>query len=143
MFVGDEDHSKFLRYTGYINFITDHVSHIFANTSSCPTTELSILLTSCPFTAIKSHFIKYCESVIKWNSYYLFWSIKNSGAILASSLSLYITLLHSLRCGPWARHIYPSLVLVQPRKTRPYIAERLLMGRKESNQTNKHYCMIF
>ena len=42
-----------------------------------------------------------------------------------------------LRCGPWARHIYPSLVLVQPRKTRPYISERLLMGRKESNQTNK------
>ena len=33
--------------------------------------------------------------------------------------------------------IYPSLVLVQPRKTRPYITERLLMGRKESNQTNK------
>ena len=31
----------------------------------------------------------------------------------------------------------PSLVLVQPRKTRPYITERLLMGRKESNQTNK------
>ena len=41
----------------------------------------------------------------------------------------------SLRCGPWARHIYPSLVLVQPRKNRPYITERLLMGRKESNQT--------
>ena len=35
-----------------------------------------------------------------------------------------------------ARHIYPSLVLVQPRKTRPCLAERLLMGRKESNQTN-------
>ena len=31
----------------------------------------------------------------------------------------------------------PSLVLVQPRKTCPYITERLLMGRKESNQTNK------
>ena len=29
----------------------------------------------------------------------------------------------------------PSLVLVQPRKTGPYITERLLMGRKESNQT--------
>ena len=27
--------------------------------------------------------------------------------------------------------------MVQPRKTRPYITERLLMGRKESNQTNK------
>ena len=32
----------------------------------------------------------------------------------------------------------PSLVLVQPKKTRPYIAERLLMGGKESNQTNTH-----
>ena len=31
----------------------------------------------------------------------------------------------------------PSLELVQPRKTRPFITERLLMGRKESNQTNK------
>ena len=30
-----------------------------------------------------------------------------------------------------------SLVLVQPRKTHPFITERLLMGRKESNQTNK------
>ena len=34
-------------------------------------------------------------------------------------------------------NINPSLVLVQPRKTRPYITERLLMGRKESKQTNK------
>ena len=33
--------------------------------------------------------------------------------------------------------IYPCLVLVQPRKTRRYITERLLMGRKESKQTNK------
>ena len=36
-----------------------------------------------------------------------------------------------------SKNINPSLVLVQPRKTRPYITERLLMGRKESNQTNK------
>ena len=43
----------------------------------------------------------------------------------------------SLRCGPCARHIYPSLVLVQPRKTRPCLTEKLLMGLKESNQTNK------
>ena len=28
-----------------------------------------------------------------------------------------------------------SLVLVQPRKNRPCLTERLLMGRKESNQT--------
>ena len=32
---------------------------------------------------------------------------------------------------------YPSLVLVQPRNTYPCLTERLLMGRKESNQTNK------
>ena len=29
------------------------------------------------------------------------------------------------------------LVRVQPRKTRPCLTERLLMGRKESNQSNK------
>ena len=37
---------------------------------------------------------------------------------------------------PSARHINPSLELVQPRKTHPFITERLLMGCKESNQTN-------
>ena len=35
-----------------------------------------------------------------------------------------------------SKNIYPSLVLVPPRKTRPYITERLLIGLKESNQTN-------
>ena len=34
-----------------------------------------------------------------------------------------------------SKNINPSLVLVQPRKIRPFIAERLMMGRKESNQT--------
>ena len=45
----------------------------------------------------------------------------------------------SLHCGPWAIHIYPSLVLVQPRKTCPLacLTERLLMGRKESNKKKK------
>ena len=37
-----------------------------------------------------------------------------------------------------SKSINPSLVLVQPRKTCPYITERLLMGHKESNQTNKN-----
>ena len=32
----------------------------------------------------------------------------------------------------------PSLVLAQPRKTRRCLTVRLLMGRKESNQTNKY-----
>ena len=34
-----------------------------------------------------------------------------------------------------SKNINPSLVPVQPRKTRPFITERLLMGHKESNQT--------
>ena len=37
-----------------------------------------------------------------------------------------------------SKNINPSLVLVQPRKTSHFITERLLMGRKESNQTNKN-----
>ena len=44
------------------------------------------------------------------------------------------------------KNITPSLVLVQPRKTRPIITERPLMGRKESNQTNnnkKNYNMCY
>ena len=36
-----------------------------------------------------------------------------------------------------SKNINPNLVLVQTRKTRPFITEKLLMGRKESNQT-KH-----
>ena len=41
-----------------------------------------------------------------------------------------------------SKNINPSLVLDQPRKTRPFITERLLMGRKESNQTKicNHLC---
>ena len=37
-----------------------------------------------------------------------------------------------------SKNINPSLVLVQPRKIRPFITERLSKGRKVSNQTNKH-----
>ena len=36
-----------------------------------------------------------------------------------------------------SKNINPSLVLVQHRKTRPFITERLLMGRKESKQAIK------
>ena len=47
-----------------------------------------------------------------------------------------------------SKNINPSLVLVQPRKTRPFITERLLMGCKESNQTNNihgyiEYCLYY
>ena len=36
-----------------------------------------------------------------------------------------------------SKNINPSLVLVEPRKKRPFITERLLSGRKESNQTKQ------
>ena len=36
-----------------------------------------------------------------------------------------------------SKNINPSLVLVQPRKTRPFITERLLMERKETKKLNK------
>ena len=37
------------------------------------------------------------------------------------------------------KNINPSLVLVQPREIGPYITKRLLMGRKESNQTKPQF----
>ena len=49
---------------------------------------------------------------------------------MASSSLTGITALWSL-----SKNIKPSLVLVQSRKTHPCLTERLLMGRKESNQT--------
>ena len=54
-----------------------------------------------------------------------------TGVTVLWSLSKVIRLQRS------ARHIYPSLVLVHSRKTSPCLTERLLMGHKESNQTNK------
>ena len=71
-------------------------ARFIANSSSCTTTELSKLLTSC-LTAVK-HVIKYCEKVYERSGKNLFWSIKNSGEILdklkardfnATSLSTY------------------------------------------------------
>ena len=41
-----------------------------------------------------------------------------------------------------SKNINSSLELVQPRKTRPFITERLLMERKESEQTKQNQSMI-
>ena len=68
-----------------------------ANSSSCSTTELSKLLTSC-LTAIKAKVIKYWETVYERSGKNMFWPIKNSGKVLrklkdigyqATSLSTY------------------------------------------------------
>ena len=89
---------------------TPHKARFIANSSSCTTTELSKLLTSC-LTAVKNHVIRYCEKVYERSGKNLFWSIKNSGEVLnklksrgfrATSLStydfstLYTTLPHNL-----------------------------------------------
>ena len=42
-----------------------------------------------------------------------------------------------------SKNINPSLVLVQPRNTSPFITERLLMGHKESNQTKPYIWWVF
>ena len=85
-------------------------ARFIANSSSCTTTELSKLFTSC-LTAVKNHVIRYCEKVYERSSKNLFWSIKNFGEVLnklksrgfrATSLStydfstLYTTLPHNL-----------------------------------------------
>ena len=85
-------------------------ARFIANSSSCTTTELSKLLTSC-LTAVKNHVMRYCEKVYERSGKTLFWSTKNSGEVLnklksrgfrATSLStydfstLYTTLPHNL-----------------------------------------------
>ena len=42
-----------------------------------------------------------------------------------------------------SKNINPSLVLVQHRKTGPYITERMLMGCKESNQTKTKHIFCY
>ena len=89
---------------------TSYKARFIANSSSCTTTELSKLLTSC-LTVVKNHIIRYCEKVYERSGKKLFWSIKNSGEVLnklksrgfrATSLStydfstLYTTLAHNL-----------------------------------------------
>ena len=102
--------TRFLCCTGYLNTMKNSKARFIANSSSCTTTELSKLLTSC-LTAVKNSFIKYCEEVYERSGKNLFWSIKKSGEILdklraryfnAPSLStydfstLYTTLPHTL-----------------------------------------------
>ena len=94
----DEDHNKLptLYWLPKLHK-RPYKSRFIANSSTCTTAELSILLTSC-LTAIKNHAIKYCTTVNERNGKKVFWSIKKSGEILnklkargflASGLSTY------------------------------------------------------
>ena len=73
-------------------------SRFIANSSSCTTTVLSKLLTSC-LTAVKKHWIRYYDTVYERDGMNYFWSIKNSNDVLnklnsksfqASKLSTYV-----------------------------------------------------
>ena len=85
-------------------------ARFIANSSSCTTTVLSILVTSC-LTAVKKHWIRYYDTAYERDGINYFWSIKNSNDVLnkfksknfqASKLStydfstLYTTLPHHL-----------------------------------------------
>ena len=85
-------------------------ARFIANSSTCTTTNISILLTSC-LTAVKEHIVRYCNKTYENSGINLFWSIKNSGEVLqkihnkrfhATSFStydfstLYTTLPHNL-----------------------------------------------
>ena len=85
-------------------------ARFIANSSSCTTTVLSKLLTSC-LSAVKKHWIRYYDTVYERDGINYFWSIKNSNDVLnefksknfqASKLStydfstLYTTLPHHL-----------------------------------------------
>ena len=85
-------------------------ARFIANSSSCTTTVLSKLLTSC-LTAVKKHWIRYYDTVYERDRINYFWSITNSNDVLnkfkskifqASKLStydfstLYTTLPHQL-----------------------------------------------
>ena len=85
-------------------------ARFIASSSSCTTTNLSVLLTSC-LTKIKEHVKRYSDKAFQNSGINLFWSIKNSTEVLdklqskrylASSIStydfstLYTTLPHDL-----------------------------------------------
>ena len=72
-------------------------ARFIAYSSSCTTTEISKLLTSC-LTSFKVKVIKHCETVYERSGKNMFWPIKNSGEVLsklqgicyqATSLSTY------------------------------------------------------
>ena len=78
-------------------------ARLIANSSSCTTTELSKLLTS-RLTAIKSHVIRYCETVYGTSNKNWFWSIKNSGEVLSK-----------LKCRGFRPHTnFPTLYTTLP-----------------------------
>ena len=80
----DEDHSKLpMLYCLPKLRKRPYKSRFITKSSSCTTTELSIILTSC-LTAMKNQGIKYCETVFERNGKNLFWSMKTQVKFLTN-----------------------------------------------------------
>ena len=72
----DEGHSKLPTIYWFPKLYKRPYKPCFiANSSSCTTTELPILLSSC-LIEIRNHVIKYCTTVYERNGKKIFWSIK-------------------------------------------------------------------
>ena len=120
--------------------------HIWAGQTSC-SAELSMKQFHNPgtrlpnFSCSKKEALKFCL-FISWMCSDIYW--EHSGSVVecftwdqgvaGSSITGVTTV-----C-PWARHINPCLVLVQPRKTCPDITEKMLTGtwRIKSDKRNLH-----
>ena len=81
------------------------------------------------------HFCQLCKQHGDPGSPVVEYLTRDRGAAGSSLTS--VTVLWSL-----SETDYSSLVQVQPRKTRPSLTESLLMGREESNQTEKFICIL-
>ena len=66
-----------------------------ANSSSCTTTVLSKLLTTC-LTAVKKHWIRYYDTDYERDGIHYFWSIKNSNDVLNKFKSKNFHCLHMI-----------------------------------------------
>ena len=69
----------FLRCIGHLSFLKD----LIAKSSSCTTTRLSKLLTSCPTAVIFVSSIRYYETMYERSRKNMLWSMKNSGEVLS------------------------------------------------------------
>ena len=73
---------SFPHFIGYQNFINDRTKLVSSQILAHVQLQvLSKVLTSC-LTAIKNHWIKYCEKTYEREGINYFWSIKNSTEIL-------------------------------------------------------------
>ena len=121
-----------------------------ANSTSCTTTNLSVLLTSC-LTKIKDHVERYCNKVNENSGKNLFWSIKNSSEILnklqskrnlASTIStydfstLYTTLPHDLIKDKLSKLIEKTFA----RENRPFLACNAIHA-FFTDEPRRHYTM--